>query len=65
MLTFFLYIVNIADGAHHSDLSHLSDDHCTKDVVEARAKIFFILQKWLSEFKHYDGKNNNDDVEIM
>jgi len=45
-----LLAINIADGAHHSDLSHNppSDDD-TEDVREARESALAILNKWLDE----------------
>ncbi len=45
-----LVAINIADGAHHSDLSHQppSDDD-TPAVVEARAQGLRLIQQWLAD----------------
>jgi lysosomal Pro-X carboxypeptidase len=45
-----LIAVNIADGAHHSDLSHtMPGPTDTPDVVEARKKVKGLLGGWLAE----------------
>jgi hypothetical protein len=44
--------INIGDGAHHSDLSaKLDDSVITKDVINARAKVISIFDKWLAPFR--------------
>ena len=45
-----LVAINIAAGAHHSDLSHAppSDDD-TPAVVEARAQGLRLIQQWLAD----------------
>ena len=47
-----LLAINIADGAHHSDLSHNPPSEAdTEDVREARESALTILTKWLNEVK--------------
>ena len=44
-----LLTLNMANGAHHSDLSHsLPGPQDTPDVTEARAKATVILERWLA-----------------
>jgi len=45
-----LLAFNIADGAHHSDLSHLwPSDADTPDVTAARAAVDATLERWLAD----------------
>ena len=45
-----LLTINIADGAHHSDLSHNPpSEHDTEDVRAAREAAMTILKTWLEE----------------
>lgn len=47
-----LPVLNMVNGAHHSDLSNHPDDHVdTPDVVEAHHQIREILEKWLKEIR--------------
>ena len=44
--------LNFADGAHHSDLSHVGPSkNNTKDIREGFVKITNILENWLDEIK--------------
>ena len=47
-----LLVINMPNGAHHSDLSHgLPGPHDTPDVVEARANATRVLARWLENVK--------------
>ena len=47
-----LPVINMVNGAHHSDLSNHPDDHMdTPDVVEAHQQIRAVLEKWLKEIR--------------
>ena len=45
-----LLVVNMVNGAHHSDLSHQPPGpQDTRDVVEARANATRVLERWIRE----------------
>lgn len=46
-----LLVINMVNGAHHSDLSHSEPDPevDTEDVTQARSEISDLLARWLSE----------------
>lgn len=46
-----LLAINMVNGAHHSDLSHVEPDPevDTEDVTQARSEISDLLARWLSE----------------
>jgi pimeloyl-ACP methyl ester carboxylesterase len=47
-----LPVINMVNGAHHSDLSNHPDDHLdTRDVVEAHQQIRAVLEQWLKEIR--------------
>lgn len=43
-----ILVVNMKNGAHHSELSHMNE---TEDVVQGQAEITEILEGWLDEIK--------------
>ena len=64
-----LLTINIADGAHHSDLSHNPpSEHDTEDVRAAREAAMTVLKTWLEEVvtpfnKTYNLSRNNVNLQ--
>mmetsp|Transcript_34496 Transcript_34496/g.73497 ORF Transcript_34496/g.73497 Transcript_34496/m.73497 type:complete len:526 (-) Transcript_34496:600-2177(-) len=50
-----LFVINLPNGAHHSDLSHSFGEGDTDDVKAAHARIIEMVGGWLKEIKR-DGK---------
>ena len=47
-----LLVINVANGAHHSDLSYVGEEtETTHDVFQARADAIGILSNWLKDIQ--------------
>eukprot|EP00928_Gymnodinium_smaydae_P030267 TRINITY_DN2254_c0_g1_i1.p1 TRINITY_DN2254_c0_g1~~TRINITY_DN2254_c0_g1_i1.p1 ORF type:complete len:533 (-),score=65.22 TRINITY_DN2254_c0_g1_i1:125-1690(-) len=54
-----LLVINLPNGAHHSDLSHNWGDTDTPDVQAAHAKVVDLVGKWLQEVRDIESRSGN------
>ena len=58
-------IINLPNGAHHSDLTQMyPDEDDTDDIIQGHEQAEVILRQWLDQIKDEAKRTTDDDYEI-